>query len=117
MKHITFADKSLLIGDEVADTLLEYAALLTREASGDTVQVAAISSDGDEVTASFLLGPGVSMMAETTHNSLPEPDNTAAVEYMKEAMMRVLVHPNAVAGDVDALPGYDDFPTLTDTNE
>src|ERR1700712_2793136 len=117
MKHITFGDKSLLVGDEVADLMLEYAALLTRETSGDTVQVAAVSSDGDEVTASFLLGPGVTMMAESTHSSLPEPDNTAAVEYMREAMMRALVRPSAIPGDDDTVPGFDDLPTLPDSSE
>jgi hypothetical protein len=117
MKHITFGDKSSLSGDEIADLLLKYAALLTREASGDAVDVAAISSDGDEVTASFLLGPGVTMMAETTHNTLPEPDNTAAIGYVKEAMMRALVHPTAVPGDVDHLTGYDDIPGINDPAE
>src|ERR1700712_3832141 len=101
MQHITFGDKSLLVGDEVADTLLEYAALLTDEESGDTIKVSAISSDGDEVTASFLVGPGVSMMAESTHSSLPEPDNTDAVEYMKEAMMRARVRPTVVPGEME----------------
>jgi hypothetical protein len=117
MKHITFGDKSLLIGDEIADLLLEYAALLTRESSGDTVEVAAISSDGDEVTASFLLGPGVTMMAETTHNTLPEPENTAAIEYVTEAMRRAVMRSTAVPGDVDHLPGYDDIPSMNDPAE
>jgi hypothetical protein len=79
MKHITFGDKSLLVGDAAADALLEYGAFLTGAAKGDTVEVQAISSDGNEATATFLLGPGVTMMAETAHTSLPEPDNTAAL--------------------------------------
>ncbi|MCU1481837.1 MAG: hypothetical protein JWQ19_2623 [Subtercola sp.] len=117
MKHITFGDKSLLVGDEVADTLLDYAALLTREASGDTVQVAAISSDGDAVTASFLLGSGVSMMAETTHSDLPEPENAEIVKYMKEAMMRALVRPTVMPADIDDLPGFDDYQPSSDPAE
>jgi hypothetical protein len=109
MKHITFGDKSLLVGDEVADRLLEYAAFLTTMNVGDTVDVYAISSDGDEVTASFLLGPGVTMMAETTHTNLPEPDNTDAIEYMKEAKRRALVRPAAMMHDDIPLSGYDDM--------
>jgi hypothetical protein len=109
MKHITFGDKSLLVGDDVADALLEYAAFLTTEAAGDTVEVHAISSDGDETTASFLLGPGVTMMAETTHTNLPEPDNTDAIEYMKEAKRRALVRPTAMMHDGVPLSGYDDM--------
>lgn len=108
MKHLTYGDKSLLVGDAVADTLLEYAALLTREASGDTVTVSAVSSDGDEVEASFLLGPGTTMMAETSTTSLPEPENADVVEYMKAAMTRLRVHPTALPGDLEMLAGYDD---------
>jgi hypothetical protein len=116
MKHITYGDKSLLLGDETADLLLEYAALLTSEADGDTVTVNAVSSDGDEVSASFLLGPGATMMAETAHTSLPEPDNRAALEYMKEAMMRLLVRPAAAPEDSEPLPSYDDTSATGDTD-
>ncbi|HEV7951431.1 MAG TPA: hypothetical protein VGP24_16840 [Glaciihabitans sp.] len=99
MKHITFGDKSLLVGDDVADMLLEYAAFLTSSGAGDTVQVHAIGSDGSDVTASFLLGPGVTMMAETSTTSLPEPDNREAIEYIKEATMQARVRPAAMSDD------------------
>jgi hypothetical protein len=88
MKHITFGDKSLLIGDDAADAVLDYAAKLATEGKGDTVEMHAISSDGDEVLATFLLGPGVTMMAETTNTKLPEPDNSEAIEYMQNAQKR-----------------------------
>jgi hypothetical protein len=108
MKHITYGDKSLLVGDDIADALLDYAAFMTTEGIGDTVEVHAISSDGDEVTASFLLGSGVTMMAETTHTSLPEPDNTQALEYIKEARTRALVRPTPMMDDDVPLSGYGD---------
>jgi hypothetical protein len=97
MKHITFGDKSLLVGDEAADALLEYAAFLTTAAQGDTVEMRAIGTDGDEVTASFLLGPGVTMMTESTHTTLAEPENAEAIAYMaaaqSEAAIRTVGHP------------------------
>jgi hypothetical protein len=108
MKHITFGDKSLLIGDEIADALLHYAAFLATEARGDTVEIHAISSDGDEVTASFLLGPGVTMMAETTHTQLPEPDNSEAMEYIKQAQTRSIVTPAVALEGDPALASFDD---------
>jgi hypothetical protein len=98
MKHITFGDKSLLVGDDAADALLNYAAHLAGGAKGDTVDIHAISSDGDEVVATFLLGPGVTMMAETANTKLPEPDNTAALEYMEKAQLR---HEVESAADLD----------------
>jgi hypothetical protein len=107
MKHITFGDKSLLVGDEVADALLTYAAFLASDARGDTVEIHAISSDGDEVTATFLLGPGVTMMAETAHTSLPEPDNSAALEYIERAQIRSTV--SADTTDDSLVLDYDDL--------
>jgi hypothetical protein len=105
MKHITFSDKSLLVGDEAADLLLEYGAALMRQSSGDTVELHSISSDGDEVVASFLLGSGAPLMAETTTSQLPEPDNAEAVGYMRDRI-RELDSPR------EALP-FDDAPDDT----
>jgi len=98
MKHITFSDKSLMSGDEVVDLLLEYAAALARTSDADTVDISAISSDGDEVIATFLLDAGAPLMAETTNSTLPEPDNAEAIAYMRERMQR-LTHTQAHATD------------------
>jgi hypothetical protein len=49
MKHITYAEKSLLIGDATADLLLDYAAALGSDGASDSVSVHAISSDDDEM--------------------------------------------------------------------
>jgi hypothetical protein len=103
MKHITFGDKSLLVGDAAADALLQYAAFLAGAARGDTVEISAVSSDGNEVTATFLLGPGVTMMAETANTKLPEPDNAAALEYMERAQTRTSAgSATAVDDELDA---------------
>lgn len=99
MKHITFGEKSLLLGDEAADTLLEYAAALAAHTTGDLVTLNAISSDGDDVEASFLLGPGTTMMSETASAKFPEPDNSQAVSTMREKLGLLTgthnVHPDA----------------------
>ena len=100
MKHLTYSDKSLLVGDEVADMLLQYAARLASAGVADTVDVHAVSSDGDDVTATFLLGEGAPLMAETTTSKLPEPDNNQAVRHMTDRMARLA--PTAVASEMDA---------------
>jgi hypothetical protein len=100
MRHLTYADKSLLVGDEVAELLLRYSAKLASSNVADTVEVNAISSDGDEVRAMFLLGEGAPVMAETTTSQLPEPDNTEAVEYMTDRLAQLT--PRAVASEPDA---------------
>lgn len=92
MKHITYANKSLLVGDEAADVLLEYAAVLARAGSGDQIILNAIGADGDEVAATLLLDPGISIMAESTTATFQEPDNSSAVAHMRE-QMRALTTP------------------------
>jgi len=109
MQHITFGGKSLLVGDAIAEALLEYAASLTSESRADTVRVAAIDEGGDEVTATFLLGPGTTMMAETASTKLPEPDNQAALDYIKLARMHSTAYLPVRHTENTALPGYDEF--------
>lgn len=77
------ADKSLLIGDEAADLLLEYAALLAQIGGGDAVRVHAIGADGDPVTVGFLLNGGTVLLIETSTSTLPEPDNSEAIAYLR----------------------------------
>jgi hypothetical protein len=80
------ADKSLLIGDEAADLLLEYAALLAQIGRGDSVKLRAIGADGDEVTVGFLLNSGTVLLIESSTSGLPEPDNGEAERYMRSRL-------------------------------
>lgn len=86
MMHLTADDKSLLVGDVAAETLLRYAALLGRTGSADTVHLHAIGPDGSEVVVVLLLNSGTSLIAETTDSSLPDPQNDDAVAYMTERL-------------------------------
>jgi len=104
MKHITFADKSLMVGSTTADLLLQYAAQLANTSSADTVLVNAISSDGDEVEATFLLDAGAPIMAETTNSSQPEPDNHAADRYMLARLEPLSVERQYPASQADDDP-------------
>jgi hypothetical protein len=97
MKHVTYSEKSLLIGDEAADLLLEYASALVNVGRGDTVDVHAFGSDGQEVVATFLLEAGAPLMAETTHTSMNEPDNWEAIAYMREHIDLLTKQPPTVA--------------------
>jgi hypothetical protein len=86
MMHVTFSDKTLLVGDEIAQLLLEYAAALARTGGADTVRVQAYGADADKVVAMLLLDEGAPLMAETTHTDLPAPDNEEAAAYIRECM-------------------------------
>jgi hypothetical protein len=83
MKHLTMADKSLLVGTEAADLLLEYAALIAQIGRGDSVVLRAIGVDGEPVEVTFLLNSGTVLLAESSRSDVPEPDNREAVEYMR----------------------------------
>lgn len=84
MQHLTVADKSVLIGDRIADALVRYAAHLGNTKSADDVTVRALGVDGEEVDLHLLLNSGVTLASESTDSLLPEPDNSAALAYIDE---------------------------------
>lgn len=102
MKHITYSDKSLLVGDIAADTLTEYGAVLARHSSADTVHLNVIALDGREVSATFVLGPGSTLMAESSTSGEAEPDNTRAEKYMRDRMADFDIIPRAFPIDAEA---------------
>ena len=109
MKHITYSDKSVLVGDEAAETLVDYAALIARIGSADSITLAAVGSDGDEIEATFLLTQGTILMAESTTSTAVEPDNTHAVQYMRDRIYAI-VSPTQVQSEAatpDAQQDYD----------
>ncbi|WP_210509103.1 hypothetical protein [Naasia sp. SYSU D00057] len=89
MKHITFADKTLLVGDEVADLLVAYCTALANAQKADSVEVHGFSATGEEVVASFVFTSGSSLMAESVHTSLPDPDNKDALEHIRDGMAKL----------------------------
>jgi hypothetical protein len=97
MKHVTYSDKSMLIGTEAADLLLEYAAAVIKVHTADTVKLKAIGSDGNMVEATFLLGEGAPLMAETANTEVEEPDNAASITYMREHLQLLTSPPMVMA--------------------
>jgi hypothetical protein len=83
MKHVLMADRSLLLGDEAADLLLDYAVLVAQLGRGDGVRLNAIGADGEHVAVAVLLNSGSSMLLESSVSTLPEPDNAGAIAYLR----------------------------------
>ena len=81
MKHLTYADKPLLVDDETAELIVKYAVALGAAGTADSVELRGFGADGDEVVGSFVLNGGTVLMAETVHTSMNDPENTAAIEY------------------------------------
>lgn len=88
MMHVTFADKSLLVGDRVADLLVEYCAILARDNDADTISLNAYSNDGQKVVAKFALSEGAALLAESTETDLPDPENDEAERYLRARIDR-----------------------------
>lgn len=89
MKHVKYADKSVLMGDDAADTLLEYARVLGDSDHTNTISLNAISPDGNTVEAAFLLNSSTVMMVETTNSEVEPPDNTEAVTEMRQRIAAI----------------------------
>jgi hypothetical protein len=80
------AEKSLLLGDEAADLLVEYAALIARVAGGDHVRLNALSPQGEVVVVDVLLNAGTVLLVESTRSAFGEPDNTEGIAAMRTRM-------------------------------
>jgi hypothetical protein len=89
VKHVTYADKSLLMGDEVADLLVEYAGMVARTGTADTVTVRAMGVEGNDVEATFLLDSGTNLMVETGNSDAATPANDEAIDYLTRHIERL----------------------------
>jgi hypothetical protein len=83
MKHISFANKSLLVGDELAYVLLEYRTLLAERAEADIVEVRVLDSDGIIASETVPLEAAVPLRMESASVSFCEPDNADALAYLR----------------------------------
>jgi hypothetical protein len=97
MKHVTLAEKSLLMGDDIADCLLEYSRLLGQDSQVDAVTVRAIGPDGNTVDVSILLNSGTTLVIESTNSTVEAPENHEAVRYVQSRIDRIINPPEAHA--------------------
>ncbi|ARJ06762.1 hypothetical protein GCM10010988_20710 [Cnuibacter physcomitrellae] len=109
MKHVTYADKSILTGSGVADLLMQYATELARKGTTDNVSVRVLGPDGNDADATFLLGPGTTLMIESASTDLPDPDNADAERYMIDRLDELGRSHNASSAAGDALDLPSDF--------
>jgi hypothetical protein len=111
VKHVVFAEKSLLMGDDAADLLLEYARLLGETSHVDTVSIRAIGSDGNTVDVGFLLNVSSVMVVESTNSTVEPPGNDEAVRYMQARIDYLTRPPSAPVDDAHDILHLDDFDT------
>lgn len=83
MRDLRYGAKALLVDDELADSLVEYAAALARSNGSDTVTIRALGTDGNEVEATMLLNANSQIIAETVTTQALAPSNHEVVAYLK----------------------------------
>jgi hypothetical protein len=88
MKHVTYSEKSLLVDDDAAEALIEYARLLAQSGDSDTVTLSAIGADGNNVDATFLLTPSTILMVETANSSASPPPNPKTTQWLRDRISR-----------------------------
>lgn len=109
MKQVVYAEKALLMGDEVVELMMEYAVLLARKSSADSVDIEALDTEGNVVTATFLIGPATIMVAETARTTFAEPENETAVSYLQQQIGLIKQPPFAHGLNDAGIFGYDEL--------
>ncbi len=88
MKRVTYADKTLLMGTDAAEALMEYARVLAHTGAADSVTLRCFSTDGDAVQATFLLHAHTALLVESTYSEVGAPDNSDAVAELRDRIDR-----------------------------
>jgi hypothetical protein len=113
MKDLTYADRTVLLGDDAADLIIQRSALLAETGHADSVTLNAIDHDGTVVSASFVLGSGTNVMAQSSNSPLPEPENHVGIEYMRERI-RSIAEPSQASPQSEPPSSDNDFDFLPD---
>lgn len=109
MKRITYSAVSMLVGDDVAGVLLDYAALLASTKDADTVTITGYDAHGEEMTVRFVISTGVSLASSAAVTDLPDPDNANILMYIREQMMRRSSPPGREPTDQTMPDNYEDL--------
>jgi len=108
MKTIHYAGDAVLLNDELADAVVEYAAALARAGSSAELTVPVVNEDGSILSASMLLGPASQLIAT------PAPgvkEAAADPELLDEITRQTALIGTTTAEPIDTAPvdGADEF--------
>ena len=99
MKHVTYAEKSFFVDDETANLLVAYTVDLAESGDTDTVDINAVSSDGNKVVASLILNASSTLVAESATGELADFENEAVIDYLRRQLGRRNHPPVPIRGD------------------
>jgi hypothetical protein len=75
MKQLRYGERTWLVGDTIADALLDHAAALARADLAEHVALNVLDINGMPERIEFLLGPATMMTAEPVPEEFEDPDN------------------------------------------
>ena len=110
MKRILYANGSILTGDDIAHSVVRYAAVLANAKSADTV-VIPVAAGGGNHEVEMLLGPASQLMvedAETGFETRFDASYLAALDRRRE----MFENPPPIAslpGVAEDVPVFDEF--------
>jgi len=85
MKNIRYDSTMILVADDVADAVIEYAAALSGGDRADTVDVPAVGPDGTMTTTKILIGPASEIVVEDADEDELEADAPEFVARLRQA--------------------------------
>jgi hypothetical protein len=81
--QLDYAGGRFLIGDEAANTLLDFASLLGKYETTDEVRLYTRSPSGEAGRSRFLIGPASQIVITTYSSDFEEPDNAEGIAWMR----------------------------------
>ena len=83
MKQLRYGERIWLVGDAIADALLDHAAALARADLAEHVALDVLDVNGTPERVEFLLGPATMMTAEPVPEEFEDPDNGEVERQMR----------------------------------
>jgi hypothetical protein len=83
MKQLRYGERTWLVGDGIADALLDHAAALARVEQAEHIGINVLDINGTPEHIEFLLGPATMMTAEPVAEEFEDPDNTDLERLMR----------------------------------
>jgi hypothetical protein len=99
MERIHYAGEELVTGSEIAEALMEYAAVLAQQRTAASVDIPVRHADGTIGTASLLLGPASQLVREPIEEPGKEVVDDSLVQRLRR-LTAALAPKWPVAGSV-----------------
>jgi len=85
MKHIHYDGSVVTTGNEIAEAVIEYAAMLGANGKSDTVDVPTFDEHGTATVATLLIGPASQIVVDDAPDDELEPEDPDFVERLRVA--------------------------------